>query len=169
MDITLTPEHAAFFLQYGLGELGFESGVTKKVVAAIPESNKGYKPDASSRSCLELAHHIILSEEFFLKAMLAGKFDWVEEPLPPGTTISSLVARYEKSIPELSSKVAALPSDKLTAPLSFFGMFNHSAVYYFSFMLHHSIHHRGQLAACLRAAGGKVPSIYGGSFDEPMS
>jgi uncharacterized damage-inducible protein DinB len=33
-------------------------------------------------------------------------------------------------------------------------------------MNNHSIHHRGQLAAYLRAAGSKVPAIYGMSADE---
>lgn len=32
----------------------------------------------------------------------------------------------------------------------------------------HGVHHRGQLAAYLRAMGSKVPAIYGGSADEPM-
>jgi uncharacterized damage-inducible protein DinB len=41
-------------------------------------------------------------------------------------------------------------------------------VIYLQFMLHHTIHHRGQLCAYLRPMGGKVPNIYGGSFDEPM-
>jgi uncharacterized damage-inducible protein DinB len=50
-----------------------------------------------------------------------------------------------------------------------FGMFNLPAVMYLQFMLNHSIHHRGQLSAYLRPMGAKVPSIYGGSFDEPMA
>jgi uncharacterized damage-inducible protein DinB len=34
-------------------------------------------------------------------------------------------------------------------------------------MLNDSIHHRGQLSVYLRMSGGKVPSIYGPSRDEP--
>jgi len=33
--------------------------------------------------------------------------------------------------------------------------------------LHDMIHHRGQLSVYIRIAGGKVPSIYGPSADEP--
>jgi uncharacterized damage-inducible protein DinB len=40
---------------------------------------------------------------------------------------------------------------------------------YIGFAQNHSVHHRGQLAAYLRAMGGKVPSIYGGSADEPFA
>ena len=31
-----------------------------------------------------------------------------------------------------------------------------------------SVHHRGQLSTYLRPMGSKVPSIYGGSADEPV-
>ena len=34
-------------------------------------------------------------------------------------------------------------------------------------LLHDEIHHRGQFSIYLRMAGGKVPSIYGPSADEP--
>jgi uncharacterized damage-inducible protein DinB len=40
------------------------------------------------------------------------------------------------------------------------------AVNYLLFTLTHMVHHRGQLSTYLRPMGGKVPSIYGGSFDE---
>ncbi len=35
------------------------------------------------------------------------------------------------------------------------------------FILCDQIHHRGQLSVYVRMAGGKVPSIYGPSADEP--
>jgi uncharacterized damage-inducible protein DinB len=37
------------------------------------------------------------------------------------------------------------------------------------FLLHDEIHHRGQFSIYLRAAGGKVPSIYGPSEHEPWT
>ena len=36
---------------------------------------------------------------------------------------------------------------------------------FIGFANNHSIHHRGQLAAYLRAMGSKVPNIYGPSAD----
>jgi uncharacterized damage-inducible protein DinB len=38
---------------------------------------------------------------------------------------------------------------------------------YLWFVLSDHIHHRGQLTVYLRIVGGKVPSIYGPSADEP--
>jgi len=40
---------------------------------------------------------------------------------------------------------------------------------FFWFLLSDMIHHRGQLSVYLRMAGGKVPSIYGPSADEPWT
>ncbi|HEU0053964.1 MAG TPA: DinB family protein, partial [Longimicrobium sp.] len=37
------------------------------------------------------------------------------------------------------------------------------------FLLHDQIHHRGQFSIYLRIAGGKVPSIYGPTADEPWT
>jgi uncharacterized damage-inducible protein DinB len=42
------------------------------------------------------------------------------------------------------------------------------AASFLSFAINHGVHHRGQLAAYLRPMGSRVPSIYGGSADEPM-
>ena len=42
------------------------------------------------------------------------------------------------------------------------------AVAYMQFNVKHTCHHRGQLSVYLRPMGAKVPSIYGGSADEPM-
>jgi uncharacterized damage-inducible protein DinB len=168
MDIILTPEQAVFTLHSELGKHAFESGVTRKVLTATPEAKRDYKPDSNSRSAIEIAYHIAASEEWFLRSMLKSSFDWGGEALPEGATFASIADHYDKTIPGLVAEVKALSTDKLTAPLSFFGMFNNSAVTYLRFMNDHSIHHRGQLSAYVRAAGGKVPSIYGGSYDEPM-
>jgi uncharacterized damage-inducible protein DinB len=59
--------------------------------------------------------------------------------------------------------------EQLTTPVDFLGAFNFPAVLYLSFVNNHSIHHRGQLSVYLRPMGAKVPSIYGGSADEPWT
>src|SRR5690242_2718959 len=49
--------------------------------------------------------------------------------------------------------------------LDFRGTFQLPAVAYLDFCIKHSVHHRGQLSTYLRAMGGKVPAIYGESYD----
>ena len=63
------------------------------------------------------------------------------------------------------SALRALPGDKLMSNLDMFGNFSWPAVQYIGFANNHSMHHRGQLAAYLRAMGSKVPNIYGPSAD----
>jgi len=52
--------------------------------------------------------------------------------------------------------------------VDFFGMMQQPAAWYIGMANNHSTHHRGQLAAYLRAMGSKVPPIYGDSADYPM-
>jgi uncharacterized damage-inducible protein DinB len=46
-----------------------------------------------------------------------------------------------------------------------FGLFQFPAVNFLALALKHSVHHRGQLSAYLRAMGGTVPGIYGPTAD----
>jgi hypothetical protein len=48
----------------------------------------------------------------------------------------------------------------------FFGL-EFPAVICLSFLVQHSIHHRGQLSTYLRSMGGVVPNIYGPSVEDP--
>jgi uncharacterized damage-inducible protein DinB len=66
------------------------------------------------------------------------------------------------------AKLKALPAENLTQTIKAFGVFELPAVMYLNFMLMHMAHHRGQLSSYLRPMGSKVPSIYGGSADEPF-
>jgi uncharacterized damage-inducible protein DinB len=62
----------------------------------------------------------------------------------------------------------ATSAEKLAQDLDFFGFMKGPAVTFLTMAQSHSVHHRGQLAAYLRPMGSSVPSIYGGSADEPM-
>jgi uncharacterized damage-inducible protein DinB len=57
----------------------------------------------------------------------------------------------------------------LLKSINFHNVFEFPAVVYLQLMVNHSIHHRGQLSAYLRPMGAKVPAIYGGSADEPIT
>lgn len=164
----MTNEQAAFLLENYLTDLAYETMVTRKTLAALPDPGHSYRPDPVTRTAGETAWHIALSEEWFLRSILSGEFGMPDEQPPADTSTSSLVSYYEGTVMSLLNQIKSLPPEKLATPIDFFGMFQNAAVTYLGFMLRHSVHHRGQLAAMLRAAGGKVPNIYGGSADEPM-
>lgn len=162
----MNPEQAAFVAQMFVQGLEREYATTKKVLAAVPENGKNYRPDPNSRTAFEIASHIASSDVWFLRGIAKGEFGPGEDQ--PFASVAEIVAFYDKEFPAALAKVKALAPDKLTKMVQAFGVFNLPAVAYLGFMNNHSIHHRGQLAAYLRPMGAKVPSIYGGSFDEPF-
>jgi uncharacterized damage-inducible protein DinB len=162
----MNPEQATFTAQLFTQGLEREHATTKRVLAAVPEDKKDYRPDADARTAFSLASHIASSEVWFLNGIVKGEF--VREGEKNFGSVAEIVAYYDKEFPAALAKVKALPADKLARVIPAFGMFNLPAAAYLAFVNNHSIHHRGQLATYLRPMGSKVPNIYGGSFDEPM-
>src|SRR5438132_9924889 len=85
----------------------------------------------------------------------------------PGN-VAELLAWYDKQVTRAINRVRGLNAQQLLTPVNFFGVFNLPVAFYLGFMNNHSVHHRGALATYLRPMGSKVPSIYGGSHDEPF-
>ena len=163
----MNSEQGQFLCQLFLNTIQQEADTTKKVIRAIPEDKKNYKPDAKAKDAHELAWHIVSSEMFFLDAVISGQFPQGEASGAP-PTISAVLDWYEGKYPDRVNKLKNLPAEKLTVPVSFFGVMELPAVAYLNMMSMHSAHHRGQLSTYLRPMGAKVPSIYGGSADEPF-
>jgi uncharacterized damage-inducible protein DinB len=166
----MTSEQATFLLnEICLPGIANESKTTRRVIEAVPADQGAYKPDERSMSAWELATHIASADTFFLGAVANGKFDRADGAIPEAVkTPAELGAWYEENIASSTAKIKNLSADDLTRTIDFHGVFNLPAVQYISFMLNHSIHHRGQLSAYLRPMGAKVPRIYGGSADEPI-
>jgi len=139
---------------------------TVKVIEAIPEDKKSYKPDPKGRSAWDLAVHVCLSDVWFLKGVITQKFT-PQEDVAPAPTVKGLVDWYKQQMPSALEQVLALDGLKLAATVEFFGMKMQNAQY-LVWQAVHNAHHRGQLATYLRPMGSKVPSIYGGSADEPF-
>jgi uncharacterized damage-inducible protein DinB len=98
----------------------------------------------------------------------SGKAEWVDVT-PPG--LDEMIGMYEKWSTELLDKVAKLDdaAQERNAQFLYKGtvvMERPTVEFLWDFMFD-AIHHRGQLSAYLRPMGGKVPSIYGPSADDP--
>jgi uncharacterized damage-inducible protein DinB len=149
-----------------------EFPATCKVLAAVPDDKRSYRPDEKSRTAWELATHIATGDIWFINSVLSGSFVFDAEAEKKQTgqfgSVADVVTFYKKEFPAALGRVRAMPADKLAAPVDFFGMMKMPNATYLGFANNHSIHHRGQLAAYLRAMGSKVPAIYGASADEPM-
>jgi uncharacterized damage-inducible protein DinB len=161
----MTPDQAAFLLQTYLGTLKVESRTTRSVLQAVPADRADYRPDACSKSALELVRHIAASDIRFVQAVTTGMFSTSAVIPDSAQTPAEIAAWYEEQYATNFEALTKLTPDQLVKVVDFRGLFQRPAVTFLMFGLHHTIHHRGQLSAYLRAMGGKVPAIYGESFD----
>lgn len=168
----MTPEQAQFLAQQYSQLMQGEFAATCKVLSAVKNDNRNYRPDDKSRTAWELATHLATSDVWFLDSILTGQFAWDPEKVKQVEgafgDVGQVVSFYEKTFPEKLAAVRAMTPADLAKPISFFGMMEMPAASFLGMANNHSTHHRGQLAAYLRAMGSKVPAIYGGSADEPM-
>jgi uncharacterized damage-inducible protein DinB len=165
----MNAEQARTLLGALTGSIENESVATRKVIAAVPAGNRDYKPDAKSRTAWEIATHLATSDIWFADCILKGSFDWTGEPaMPAEFTDPAAVAKWhEKHLGEHLTKLRGMSDAQLLKEADFFGTKGPVVTFLVAFNNHH-IHHRGQLAAYLRASGSKVPAIYGMSADENM-
>jgi len=167
MSQGMTPEFVAAYRAMMLDGIAREAECTKRVIAAIPDAKSDYRPDPHARTAKELAWHIANTDIQFLDGIGDLQFT-METPENKPQTSAEVVSWYDENLKRGIAKVAALTPEQLLTPVEFFGMFNLPAVLYLGFLNNHSIHHRGELATYLRPMGSKVPTIYGGSYDEPL-
>jgi uncharacterized damage-inducible protein DinB len=166
-QLGMTPEFAVAFRDLMLESILRELQITKKVLAAVPDARSDYRPDPHARTAWELAWHLANTDVQFLDGIGDLNFS-MNNPERKPKTIAELVGWYETNFARAADKVRSLTPEQLVTPIDFRGAFNFPAVFYLGVLNNHSIHHRGELATYLRPMSSKVPSIYGGSYDEPF-
>jgi uncharacterized damage-inducible protein DinB len=150
-----------------VGLLENEVVSTRRAIAALPNEGRGYRPDPKSRTAWELIVHVALTDVWFADSVVAGKFVWSGPPeVPVAFTDSHAVADWhEQEMAQRFVALRAMTDDALLRETEFFGR-RAPAVLWLTIFNNHMVHHRGQLTSYLRAAGGRVPAIYGPSADD---
>jgi uncharacterized damage-inducible protein DinB len=153
-----------------LDRLRAEVPTTLKVMRALPDHAADFQPHEKSKSALNLLHTFCVEN---WGAMLSTKGELPIPPKfpPPSPTLAEEIAVYERGTRELEAAVEAMADSRLSETVMFFSgpgkMAPMKVIDVLWYMLFDSIHHRGQLSVYVRLAGGKVPSIYGPTADEP--
>ncbi|MGH9599453.1 MAG: DinB family protein [Terracidiphilus sp.] len=163
----LTAEQAHLFVhEVLLGILKNESRTTQSVLAAVPNLNLDYRPDPCARTANELLRHIASADNFFLKSVIDGVFVPGSVKIPENVETPGEVAEwYGNEYSRNFHAVSKLPGEQLVRIVDFRGLFERPAFTFLQTGLLHTVHHRGQLSSYLRPMGGKVPAIYGESYD----
>jgi uncharacterized damage-inducible protein DinB len=147
-----------------------EHATTMKVLRALPDDQGEFKPHERSNSAKQLAWTFAVENNMILQALqgplkLGGGFP------PAPATIGEAITAYEASAKDTIATLEKAPESRMSETIQFFTgpkqMGDYRVQDFLWFMLMDSIHHRGQLSVYVRCAGGKVPSIYGPSADEP--
>jgi uncharacterized damage-inducible protein DinB len=155
-----------------LTELQMEAGITRRVLAAIPEDKLDWKPHQKSMTLGVLAWHIAFMPAWVAMAAKPDVYDLTGAEQPPTPEAKSeIIGAFEKGLADAGAYLdqlddaAAMANWKMTmgekeilsAPRIGFIR---------SVLLNHTCHHRGQLSVYLRLLDVPVPSIYGPSADE---
>jgi uncharacterized damage-inducible protein DinB len=170
----VNPEHAKAAADAMANLWEGEFPATSQVLAAVKDDKRDYKPDAKSRTAWQLAVHIATADIWFAESIAKGAFEWNQDAAKQAESqfpdVQAVVEFYKKTFPEKLSALRKLPADAMADTLDFFGVMKMPRAQWIGFANNHSVHHRGQLAAYLRAMGSKVPNIYGPSADaEPAA
>ena len=146
-----------------------------RVFKALPANHLDYRPHPRSRSARELVALLVSAQQSCIelcksrKSMYSG-LRWQESG--GFGTLAEMIAAYERDHDTLARQLRTLDDNG----------WNHQAwlirgaeeillkdtvggllwIALFDF-----VHHRGQLSTYIRPMGGKVPSVYGPSADDP--
>lgn len=151
-----------------------EFPATVRVLSAVKDAERAYRPDPKSRSAWELVTHIATADLWFMECIERGQFQFdaaaAKEREAGFAQVGDVVEWYGTAFPAALARLRALSDEQLAEPVDFFGMMKMSRAAWIGFANNHCVHHRGQLSTHLRSMGCKVPDIYGPSGDaEPAA
>jgi uncharacterized damage-inducible protein DinB len=150
---------------------GMEAAATQRVLSAVPDKNLTYCPDPKSRTGFDLSFFVAGHAPIMLSLVQTG--DVKATPMTPPKSLKEATGIFSATLPALEKALKG--ADDKTWDQKIGHIYGPDGSVFQSgpvgmlvwFTLFDLIHHRGQLSTYLRAMGGKVPSIYGPSADDP--
>ena len=155
-----------------LADYDHEMGTTRRLLERLPDHRLAWKPHERSMSLGALATHLSRIPEWAGAILNESSFDL--EAVPPNADEQTSRAGILASFDATRARTRAW-MDKSDGEYNALWTLKRGGQQLFSvprvtafrsFVLHHIIHHRGQLSVYLRLNDVAVPAIYGPSADE---
>lgn len=146
-----------------------EAENTIRLLDALPTDQYDFRPDRNGRSIGELAWHLSEIDACLSFGIAEGRFRFEDEPpdLKRPREIRLLAPGYRRVHEQAVARLESLENDQLDDPVTFFdGRRLTIRDVLWSELLHHLIHHRGQLVLMCRMAGGAPRGLYGPNREE---
>jgi uncharacterized damage-inducible protein DinB len=159
-----------------LPEFDYEMASTRKTLERIPDEKFDWKPHDKSMTMGGLATHLANIPTWATRAINKDSFDMAPQGgpplrLPPAQSRSEILDTFDKNVAEAREAIAGASDEDLMVKWSLLSggetvMTLPRVAVLRSFVMNHSIHHRGQLTVYLRLNDLPVPGLYGPSADE---
>jgi uncharacterized damage-inducible protein DinB len=158
-----------------LVEFDHEMAVTRRLLDRIPEAAFPWKPHEKSFSLGGLAMHLARLPHWGTQILERDAYEAETEaaPKPEPTSLADVLSAFDQNVAEVRRALTTRSDAELRATWTLkkgthvvLSMPKVSALR--RFLLHHVIHHRGQLTVYLRLQHVALPPIYGPSADERL-
>ncbi len=157
-----------------LAEFDHEMGTTRRLLERLPQDRLAWRPHAKSWTLGELATHLGSIPNWGARILTGDSFDLVlaesmprPEAKPSRAEALAFFDASAKATRALMDRTDAEYMGRWTLKRGGQEVFSMPRVAVFrSFVLSHSIHHRGQLSVYLRLNDVPLPPMYGPTADE---
>ena len=135
---------------------------------AYPADQMKFAPHERSQPAKRLMATFVF-EMYLLRSFIFGdKVDRSAFQQYAKETLNELISDFEIETTKVIDRMQNISENDLCKTIEFGGA-KFTADRFAMMMLFDQVHHRGQLSVYTRLAGGKVPSIYGPSADDPTT
>ncbi len=140
----------------------------EKVIAALPKENFDYRPHERSPSTKDIVWTLASEISACSQMIEKSSVTWCPDPTPG---LDEVIETFHQNYLALDDRVQKLTDEEWRQSTKLYigdKLIKEQPLGDFLwYMFFDAIHHRGQLTTYIRPMGGKVPSIYGPSGDDP--
>ena len=157
-----------------LNRYAAEHATTMRVLRALPPGQGDFRPHPRSQSANELLYTMLFEQEIGHRVLKGTAIMGQGSPPPKPASFEEGITALDQGYQSLAAAMKKASDAQLRSVIQFpvakgqMGDWNALDFIWYMVLLDH-IHHRGQMSVYVRLAGGKVPSIYGPSGDDPWT